>query len=97
MRWSVTAVAVYAVFATHRAWGHGQPIFVDVVAGKLTISTGMEDPFGYARQVLADPDPESWFMPASAADQFTTLPGFDITGMNAGEADFTPRLDDAGP
>ena len=79
------ATGLLACALHQRVWAHGLPIVVDVVAGRLTVSGGVADPIGYADWVFADPDPESWFMPATATQQFTTLPGFDVNGMSTGE------------
>jgi hypothetical protein len=68
------------------SWGHGTPIVVNVVAGQLTVSDGGADNTGYANWVFADPDPESWLLPATPTEQFTELPGFQIFDMNAEEA-----------
>lgn len=67
-------------------WGHGTPIAVNVVGGKLAVSNGVAAATGYADWLFADPDPESWLTPSSPTEQFTTLPGFRISDMNAGEA-----------
>jgi hypothetical protein len=66
--------------------GHGMPVEVNVVGGKLAVSGGVADAIGYADWIFADPDPESWLQPISATEQFTELPGFRINDVNAGTA-----------
>lgn len=87
MRQIKVAVCVATIWGMHAAcWGHGTPVAVNVVGGKLVVSNGVAATTGYADWVFADPDPESWLTPASPTEQFTTLPGFRISDMNAGEA-----------
>jgi len=89
-------VAACVVAAPAACLGHGNPVFVDVMGGKLVVSGGVADSVGYASQAVADPDPESWLTPSALGEYFTTLPSFDITGMNAGESislEVVPRPD----
>jgi hypothetical protein len=45
----------------------------------------MPDAVGYANWVYADPDPELWFFPVSATEQFTDAPGFNFNGLPVGQ------------
>jgi hypothetical protein len=65
--------------------GHGTPIDVDVVDGKLTVSGGLFDPDGFARMVFADPLEDTAFAPAPGDLLLTDFPGLDIKGIGAGD------------
>lgn len=79
------SLATAVLLMTHAlAFGHGSPIVVEVNDGRLVVSGGVADSIGYANWVFADPDPESWLVPAPGNRQLTNLPGFDVTGVAVG-------------
>lgn len=88
-----TGLTTFLCFALsmHQAAGHGLPVQVDVSNGKLVVSGGLTAS-GYASQVFADPDPESWLSPGGSGLQVTTLPGFDASGLSVGESLFLEVL-----
>lgn len=97
----IAALALAAGSISATCCGHGMPVEVNVVGGKLTVSGGVADAVGYADWIFADPDPESWLQPISATEQFTELPGFRINDVNAGtpislEVISRPDLSEAG-
>jgi hypothetical protein len=82
----IAGIALAAGSISTTCCGHGMPVEVNVVGGKLAVSGGVADAIGYADWIFADPDPESWLQPFSATEQFTELPGFRINDVNAGTA-----------
>ncbi|MCC6492954.1 MAG: hypothetical protein IT424_08030 [Pirellulales bacterium] len=67
------------------AHGHGNPIHIDVVGGKLVVSGGMADDRGFADMAFADPDEEAVLVPAPNDRLAANLPGFIVAGMVPGE------------
>jgi hypothetical protein len=84
-QFTAMAVAAALALAPLPTLGHGTPVQVSVVGGKLTIGGVLAGSPGYAPWIVADSDPDAWFTPATATDQFTTLPGFEISDMNPGD------------
>jgi hypothetical protein len=75
----VTAVA----WASPRvAWGHGLPIHVDGSSGVLTISGGLNLSAGYVSQGF-DYHEDAYLDIGPGNTQFTSLPGFQLTGIAA--------------
>jgi hypothetical protein len=82
----LAAAAMFAALNRARTCtAHGTPIIVNVDAGRLVVSNGVQDDRGYADWVFADPDPEAWLAPGPGPSQFSTLPGFNVNDMLAGE------------
>jgi hypothetical protein len=77
------AIAISAAMIDAPCFGHGTPIHVNVVAGKLTVSNGLMDDRGHADWVFADPDDEeAIFTPVAGNRLRVSLPGFDLTGAS---------------
>lgn len=66
-------------------WAHGTPIVVSAASGQLTIGNGLAGGGGYASRIFADTDPQSRLSPGTPTEQFTSLPSFQISGVNVGE------------
>ena len=80
---TLMVVAVSAAMMDAPCFGHGTPIHVNVLAGKLTVSNGLTDSRGYADWVFADPDDEeAIFTPVAGNRLRVSLPGFDLTGVS---------------
>jgi len=76
-------VAISAPMMEGPCFGHGTPMHVNVVAGKLTVSNGLMDDRGYADWVFADPDDEeAIFTPVAGNRLRVSLPGFDLTAVS---------------
>ena len=58
---------------------------MNVNGSTLGVSNGVADAIGYANWVFADPDPESWLTPGPGPSQLSTLPGFEVHDMLAGQ------------
>jgi hypothetical protein len=71
-----------------RVFGHGTPIVVHVVEGRLEATAVLEDDRGYAEQLAADPDEETYFNFVGA----TTAPGFQIFDVTASQQVFLEVL-----
>ncbi len=106
MRTTLAAVAMGGVLlCVHHVLGHGIPIGVDVVDNKLTLADGTVDPDGYAPMVFLNADEDGQldhtFVPGFGNVALTSLPGFDISGMDPGSGlflDIIPRpVKDASP
>lgn len=82
--WALVA-AIALTWRADPCRGHGTPIVVNIAGGQLQVSNGVVDANGYANWVYADADPESWLVPGPNSTQLTTLPGFDVNDMQAGE------------
>lgn len=68
------------------ALGHGTPITVEVDAGQTTlIVTGTQLP-GFANVAVINTDEEAYFISGPGGVLLTDLPGFDISGLAAGNA-----------
>ncbi len=83
-RFGILSVIVAAMAAMMDATclGHGTPIHVNVVAGKLSVSNGLTDDRGFADWVFADTDDEeAIFSPVAGNRLRVSLPGFDVTGV----------------
>jgi hypothetical protein len=75
-----------------RAMGHGQPVRLNVEAGRLVASNGVEDQRGFASRVYydvsEDAQMERFTLPTGARVALTNLPGYDIVGMQPGSGLF---------
>lgn len=82
----VLAIAtLFLVGSPTRGFGHGTPITVNVVAGKLSISGALLDDRGYVDKVFADPDEEAAFSPGPNNRLIAALPGFEVFDLSAGQ------------
>jgi hypothetical protein len=82
----VLAIATLCLIGSPtRGFGHGTPITVNVVAGKLSIGGALLDDRGYADKVFADPDEEAVFSPGPNNRLIAALPGFEVFDMSAGQ------------
>lgn len=89
-------IALWAALAAWgiagRANGHGTPLAVRVVAGALTVTATRADDRGWAAQVMADPDEETYFSFVG----LTTAPGFEVFDVSVGQQiylEIVPRRD----
>lgn len=80
--YALLLVAVTAL-APATAIGHGLPIHVDGSSGALKISGGLPLSAGYARQGF-DYHEDAFLDLGPNNTQFTSLPGFQLTGITAG-------------
>jgi hypothetical protein len=75
---------VTLVIAPQWALAHGTPAKVSISQGKLTVTGNVAAPVGYAKQVLAETDPDSLLVSISGNRLFTDFPGFDLHGITSG-------------
>jgi hypothetical protein len=80
------------------AYGHGIPIIVDDVSGKLTISNGIVDPNGFAPMIFADGSEDAQLehvnLPTFGSVALTDQPGFVVQSLvphSAMALEFIPR------
>jgi len=65
--------------------GHGDPIVVNVVDNRLTVSGGLVDEEGIVEWVFADDDDEAIFLPAPGNILLLNFPALEVHGMAAGD------------
>ncbi len=85
----VSFLAISLMFhASSLVRGHGMPIQVEVVDGKLRVSGGVADTIGFAPQMFLDDSEDGQLdhlqLPNFGAVALTNLPGLDITGVTPG-------------
>ncbi len=82
---SLACLAITTLGQPSQSLGHGTPIPVGQIGGKLVVSGGFADDRGYASWVFADPDGEAVFIPVGGNRLFTDLPGFEIAEAAIGQ------------
>jgi hypothetical protein len=70
-----------SLFGPSRSSGHGTPIVGHVVGGRLTATAVLTDDRGFAEQLAADPDEETYFNFVGS----TTAPGFQLFDVTVGQ------------
>lgn len=88
LRASISAIAATAWLSSPLVHGHGMPIQLNVVDGKLHVFGGVEDPEGFAPQMFLDDSEDGQLdhlqLPNFGAVALTNLPGVDVTGVLPG-------------
>jgi len=75
-----------ATFCASLAHGHGTPIHLEAMAGKLVVSTGLVDPSGFAPTIIYENDDDgepfaTTNLPGFGMATIWQLPGYDIFGL----------------
>lgn len=83
--WLAMTVLAFVGATPRSALGHGNPVLVQGGEETLGIGWGLTDVRGYARQVFADIDEDAGLSPAPGNRYATTLPGFDLQDLQAGD------------
>lgn len=94
-----TLLAISLALIAEACYGHGNPIHVNVTDGRLVVAGGLPALSGFANMAFDD-DEDAYLDIAPGFQLGSTLPGFDVSGMEAGSQlnlEVIPRPDFTAP